>query len=169
MRPRGFRKTVGCGAGASGCPDPAQASGADSHVVAGDPQTPRCRSNSAPIDVGVVLPESSADDFAEAITTHVPISAPRGGPSPRTGRADVEWSASCPTSNSFVPGTKVVMADGSSKPIEEVELGDYVLATDPETGQTVSRKVVATVTGEGKRGWSRSPSTSMVRLVRRQR
>ena len=75
----------------------------------------------------------------------------------------------CSASNSFVPGTKVVMADGSSKPIEEVELGDYVLATDPETGQTVSRKVVATVTGEGKRGWSRSPSTSMVRLVRRQR
>ncbi|WP_083840156.1 polymorphic toxin-type HINT domain-containing protein [Saccharomonospora xinjiangensis] len=107
--------------------------------------------NSAPIDVGVVLPESSADDFAEAITTHVPISAPRGGPSPGVGRADVEWSASCPTSNSFVPGTKVVMADGSAKPIEEVELGDRVLATDPETGQTVPRKVTATITGEGQK------------------
>ncbi|WP_247648747.1 LamG-like jellyroll fold domain-containing protein [Saccharomonospora xinjiangensis] len=106
--------------------------------------------NSAPIDVGVVLPESSADDFADAITTHVPISAPRGGPSPRAGRADVEWSASC-TSNSFVPGTKVVMADGSAKPIEEVELGDRVLATDPETGKTVSRKVTATITGEGQK------------------
>ncbi|WP_433471527.1 polymorphic toxin-type HINT domain-containing protein [Saccharomonospora azurea] len=106
--------------------------------------------NSAPIDLGVVLPESSADDFADAITTHVPISVPRGGPSPGTGRADVEWSASC-TSNSFVPGTKVVMADGSAKPIEEVELGDRVLATDPETGESVSRKVTATITGEGQK------------------
>ncbi|WP_433471521.1 LamG-like jellyroll fold domain-containing protein [Saccharomonospora azurea] len=106
--------------------------------------------NEKPIDLGVVVPRSSTDDFADAITTHVPISAPRGGPSPGTGRGDFEWSASC-TSNSFVPGTKVLMADGSTKPIEEVELGDYVLATDPETGQTVSRKVRATITGEGEK------------------
>jgi hypothetical protein len=43
------------------------------------------------------------------------------------------------------------MAGGSTKSIEEVELGDYVLATDPETGQTVSRKVRATITGEGEK------------------
>jgi hypothetical protein len=43
------------------------------------------------------------------------------------------------------------MADGSAKSIEEVELGDWVLATDPETGQTVSRKVRATITGEGEK------------------
>ncbi|TDP91869.1 RHS repeat-associated core domain-containing protein [Labedaea rhizosphaerae] len=46
--------------------------------------------------------------------------------------------------NSFVPGTQVVMADGSHKPIESLHLGDKVKATDPATGKTTVRKVVAT-------------------------
>lgn len=50
--------------------------------------------------------------------------------------------------NSFVPGTPVLMADGSRKPIEQVELGDKVLATDPHTGHTQPRRVVATITGQ---------------------
>jgi hypothetical protein len=40
------------------------------------------------------------------------------------------------SANSFVPGTEVVMADGTRKPIEQVEEGDEVLATDPTTGKT---------------------------------
>ena len=51
--------------------------------------------------------------------------------------------------NSFLPGTAVLMADGSTKPIEQVEVGDVVLATDPETGQTEPKKVTATIIGEG--------------------
>lgn len=38
--------------------------------------------------------------------------------------------------NSFLPGTGVVMADGTIRAIEDVRIGDLVLATDPETGQT---------------------------------
>lgn len=53
--------------------------------------------------------------------------------------------------NSFVPGTRVLLADGSTKPIEEVELGDRVVAADPETGETVSREVVATIVGRGEK------------------
>jgi RHS repeat-associated protein len=53
----------------------------------------------------------------------------------------------CP--NSFVPGTGVVLADGTSKPIEDVQVGDQVLATDPVTGLTESRPVVALIVGEG--------------------
>ncbi|WP_235925920.1 polymorphic toxin-type HINT domain-containing protein [Actinokineospora pegani] len=51
--------------------------------------------------------------------------------------------------NSFVPGTPVLLADGNSKPIEQLRLGDHVLATDPDTGRTASRAVVATITGAG--------------------
>ncbi|MFE7455797.1 polymorphic toxin-type HINT domain-containing protein [Streptomyces sp. NPDC057554] len=54
----------------------------------------------------------------------------------------------CP-SNSFVPGTLVVMADGTRKPIEDVKLGDKVLATDPKTGETTAQPVVATILGDG--------------------
>lgn len=56
---------------------------------------------------------------------------------------------SCPTGNSFVPGTKVLMADGTTKPIEEVEAGDKVVATDPETGETRIETVTAEIKGEG--------------------
>ncbi|WP_232837440.1 DNRLRE domain-containing protein [Lentzea terrae] len=53
--------------------------------------------------------------------------------------------------NSFTPGTQVRMADGTSKPIDQVELGEKVLATDPVTGQTEQRVVIATITGEGQK------------------
>ncbi|MGO1055272.1 polymorphic toxin-type HINT domain-containing protein [Crossiella sp. CA198] len=54
---------------------------------------------------------------------------------------------SCPT-RSFVPGTRVLLADGSSKPIEEIRIGDRVQAADPETGESGTRAVVGTVTTE---------------------
>jgi RHS repeat-associated protein len=44
--------------------------------------------------------------------------------------------------HSFRPDTEVRMADGSTKPIGEIELGDKLLATDPETGRTEAREVV---------------------------
>ncbi|MGW5879914.1 RHS repeat-associated core domain-containing protein [Nocardiopsis terrae] len=58
-------------------------------------------------------------------------------------------NVSCPIGNSFVPGTGVVMADGSIKPIEDVDIGEKVLATDPETGEQSARTVLATIIGSG--------------------
>ena len=51
--------------------------------------------------------------------------------------------------NIFAAGTPVLLADGSTKPIEEIQLGDEVLATDPTTGETGSREVTDLITGEG--------------------
>ncbi|GAA4227274.1 RHS repeat-associated core domain-containing protein [Actinomadura meridiana] len=51
--------------------------------------------------------------------------------------------------NSFVPETKVLMADGSHKPIEEIKSGDMVLATDPSTGETSVEPVLDTITTKG--------------------
>jgi RHS repeat-associated protein len=56
--------------------------------------------------------------------------------------------ADCVT-NSFAPGTLVLMADGTRKPIEDVEVGDLVLATDPETGKTAKKRVTAAIIGQG--------------------
>jgi hypothetical protein len=53
--------------------------------------------------------------------------------------------------NSFARGTLVLLADGSTKPIEEVELGDRVVATDPEAGESGPQKVVATIVGHGEK------------------
>jgi hypothetical protein len=48
-----------------------------------------------------------------------------------------------------VAGTRVLMADGSSKPIEKVKPGDTVKATNAETGLTERQQVTAAITGSG--------------------
>ncbi|MFF5161413.1 polymorphic toxin-type HINT domain-containing protein [Streptomyces sp. NPDC000348] len=50
--------------------------------------------------------------------------------------------------HSSTPGTLVLMADGSTKPIEDVRIGDEIVVTDPETGRTTIRKIVATIDTE---------------------
>lgn len=42
------------------------------------------------------------------------------------------------------------MADGSQKPIEDVEVGDEVVATDPESGVTIERPVVDLIRHDGE-------------------
>ena len=60
---------------------------------------------------------------------------------------------SCAKKNSFAAGTMVVLADGSKKPIEKLKLGDEVLATDPVSGKTVGKKVVATITSTASKNF----------------
>ncbi|MGC0422487.1 polymorphic toxin-type HINT domain-containing protein [Embleya sp. AB8] len=54
----------------------------------------------------------------------------------------------CGGTHSFVPGTGVLMADGTRKAIEDITSGDAVLATDPETGESKPRTVLAAITTE---------------------
>ncbi len=53
--------------------------------------------------------------------------------------------------NSFTGETRVLMADGSRKPISEVRIGDKVVATDPTTGRTAVRAVTALIVGSGQK------------------
>jgi hypothetical protein len=58
----------------------------------------------------------------------------------------------CPVpGNSFTPETHVLMADGTTKPISEVKVGDKVTATDPRSGRTESHEVVDLIEGEGQK------------------
>ncbi|MEU9839389.1 RHS repeat-associated core domain-containing protein [Actinomadura sp. NPDC048032] len=66
-----------------------------------------------------------------------------GGPS-RTGKTPSPGRCS-----SFVPGTTVLMDDGSHKPIEKIKVGDKVIATDPETGETHAQPVLGTIISKG--------------------
>ncbi|WP_410093982.1 ricin-type beta-trefoil lectin domain protein [Streptomyces sp. MS191] len=70
----------------------------------------------------------------------------KGGSSGSGDSGKAEGGSTC---NSFVPGTKVLMADGSTKPIEKVKTGDKVLATDPKTGETRIETVTAEIKGQG--------------------
>ncbi|MEU7798906.1 polymorphic toxin-type HINT domain-containing protein [Micromonospora arborensis] len=56
---------------------------------------------------------------------------------------------SCPVPNSFTPGTRVLLADGRTKEIEQVHVGDPVLTTDPVFRRTASKPVTATISSAG--------------------
>ncbi|MCK2251463.1 AHH domain-containing protein [Crossiella sp. S99.1] len=60
-------------------------------------------------------------------------------------------SPACDESNSFVAGTLVLLADGTTRPIEQVTAGTQVRATDPNTGSTTARPVLAQITGTGQK------------------
>ncbi|MEV0953996.1 polymorphic toxin-type HINT domain-containing protein [Promicromonospora sp. NPDC050249] len=70
-----------------------------------------------------------------------------------TGKGDsAKADSPSPGCNSFLPGTLVLLADGSRKPIEDLEPGDEVLAADEDTGdRSGSRLVTAHVTGSGEK------------------
>ncbi|WP_344445898.1 polymorphic toxin-type HINT domain-containing protein, partial [Kitasatospora nipponensis] len=51
----------------------------------------------------------------------------------------------CKTANSFPAGTAVLMADGTTRPIERIRIGDTVTATDPTTGVTSAQRVENTI------------------------
>ncbi len=73
--------------------------------------------------------------------------AEAGGGGAEARAADSEAGAACPIKrNSFPRGARVHMADGTSKAIEDVKVGDKVLATDPQTGETEAKTVTATIT-----------------------
>ncbi|MFI9033659.1 polymorphic toxin-type HINT domain-containing protein [Streptomyces sp. NPDC053726] len=66
----------------------------------------------------------------------------------------VKAAAKCLT-HSFLPGTEVKMADGATKKIEEVGVGEKVLATDPNTGETGVHDVVATIVTENDKDFTK--------------
>ncbi|MGW4697819.1 DddA-like double-stranded DNA deaminase toxin [Kitasatospora cineracea] len=47
--------------------------------------------------------------------------------------------------NSFPAGTLVLMGDGTAKPIEQIQAGDTVQASDPQNGESGPRRVEATI------------------------
>ncbi|MFI0366597.1 polymorphic toxin-type HINT domain-containing protein [Actinomadura sp. 1N219] len=81
-----------------------------------------------------------------------PAAKPKPAAAKKPGRAADDAPASrgagC-RGNSFVPGTTVLMADGSSKPIDKIKVGDKVQAIDTATGTTSAQPVLTTITSTG--------------------
>jgi RHS repeat-associated protein len=67
----------------------------------------------------------------------------------RKARSEAKRLAGKVECNSFTPETRVLMADGTTKTIEEVDIGDKVLATNPESGETKAETVTAEIKGSG--------------------
>ncbi|MEV7549720.1 RHS repeat-associated core domain-containing protein [Amycolatopsis sp. NPDC089917] len=94
---------------------------------------------------------ADAEMAANAVQVVVAVSEGEGVVGAAAAAMGGAAAASDSGCNSFVPGTQVLMSDDTAKPIEEVTLDDQVQATDPETGETTARKVVATIIGEGQK------------------
>jgi len=81
--------------------------------------------------------------FAATSRLHGPASAV---PLAVAGAARAETSVAGKLANAacFTAGTPVLLADGTSKPIEQITAGDKVTAFNPDTGETETRNVVRT-------------------------
>jgi RHS repeat-associated protein len=82
----------------------------------------------------------AADSAAEETASS---GASKGGERADTA-APKSGASSC--NHSFLPATKVLMADGHEKQIKDIKAGDKVRATDPETGKSQSRTVEKLIT-----------------------
>jgi len=87
---------------------------------------------------GCTQPRSCDDTFGE--TKQVLDAASLVMPGPKVLKA-----GPC---NSFLPDTEVQMADGTTRPIQDLEPGDQILATNPDSGETGPRTILATITTE---------------------
>ncbi|MCK2216279.1 DUF6531 domain-containing protein [Actinomadura sp. ATCC 31491] len=83
--------------------------------------------------------------------TSLPVDPPPPPPTSDTAPSTPKRSTSrpCIAGNSFIAGTPVLMADSSTKAIEDIKIGDRVVATDPASGRTEPKQVTALITGQG--------------------
>ncbi|MCW3844991.1 polymorphic toxin-type HINT domain-containing protein [Micromonospora yasonensis] len=83
--------------------------------------------------------------------TDVNKAAPTNTPTTKVDEPTAPKQTTPTKCNSFVPGTKVLLADGSTKAIEDLKLGDQVLGTDVESGQNQGRAVTNVRSHEGSK------------------
>jgi hypothetical protein len=63
-------------------------------------------------------------------------------------------AAVCAKPRSFPPGTQVLLADGTTRAIEDIRIGDRVTASDPQARLTATRLVTNTFTTEGDKDFT---------------
>ncbi|WP_158104182.1 RHS repeat-associated core domain-containing protein [Amycolatopsis pretoriensis] len=96
------------------------------------------------VDTEKVLADANKAANAAADAERAVSEVSHGAQEAKGAAESAESGASCML-HSFVAGTRVLLADGSTKPIEQVHDGDEVQTTDPSTGTTESHKVVGTL------------------------
>ncbi|MGW2104191.1 Hint domain-containing protein [Streptomyces olivaceoviridis] len=69
-------------------------------------------------------------------------------------------AAKCATSHSFPSGTQVLLADGTTRAIEDIHVGDRVAASAPRTGITAARPVTNIFTNEDDKDFTQFTITT---------
>ncbi|MFI5709908.1 Hint domain-containing protein [Kribbella sp. NPDC051620] len=115
-------------------------------------------------EYGDYLPLPGEELFGEGLLLLIPIPIPKlmalgdgakllkgiigGGKAGKAGEVGKGLAERC---NSFLPATAVLMADGTTKRIDQVKIGDDVLAADPIDGRTGSHPVTRVIVGDGQK------------------
>ncbi|ROQ66060.1 intein/intein [Streptomyces sp. 840.1] len=68
--------------------------------------------------------------------------------------------AACAKPHSFPSGTQVLLANGATRAIEDIRIGDRVVASEPRTGLTAARPVTNTFTTEDDENFTRLTITT---------
>ncbi|MBI4422568.1 MAG: hypothetical protein HY554_02505 [Elusimicrobia bacterium] len=90
---------------------------------------------------------SHADNNAGAVgTKSYSITVANGAGHTATATTWVNWSDPPNEGDCFAAGTKITLADGSAKNVEELKVGDVVRSYDTATGKTVNVKVLTAAT-----------------------
>ncbi|MER7057081.1 polymorphic toxin-type HINT domain-containing protein [Streptomyces sp. NPDC000351] len=93
--------------------------------------------NKALLDACHLIKCSSKENFLWSWVSSAAVAGvTEGGPGKGVGRGSRVGGCKC-----FLAGTDVLMADGETKDIEDIRLGDEVMAKDPETGEEGPREV----------------------------
>jgi hypothetical protein len=96
------------------------------------------------------LAKGPANELVDAIKAGIKDHADEAENAVRSSGDVLESTgAACRAPNSFDVGTLVLMADGSREPIEDVEVGDLVMASDPVTGEQGPRRVTNLIRHSG--------------------
>jgi RHS repeat-associated protein len=120
------------------------------------------KDNAELIDAGISIVGSAGTSLATNTIRGAATAAPRAAAAttdevaaraaPRAAPSVADDVARIPcVGNSFLPGTRVLMADGTTTPIAAVRVGDLVMATDPETGERGPREVTDLIVGHGSK------------------
>lgn len=91
--------------------------------------------------------------FYNFFASNVVAGVTEGGISGRSGLGRLP-NAKKTDCQCFLAGTDVLMADGTTKDIEDVQVGDEVLATDPETGEAKAGEVTQLIHTENDKNFN---------------
>ncbi|GAQ65288.1 hypothetical protein [Streptomyces scabiei] len=106
-----------------------------------DAQAVNGAKGNASIAAGLNCPDGTRWGTGVAMADGFMVAAEGGeGPAGGSGFGGLRSKGS-PCAKCFLAGTDVLMADGTTNDIEDIEPGDKVQATDPETGESGAREV----------------------------
>ncbi|MFC3739289.1 RHS repeat-associated core domain-containing protein [Paractinoplanes deccanensis] len=120
-------------------------------ALGGDEIDENCQAGTLYEDGGIGKSLSCVFNVGLLLAPELRAAKPAVAAAGREVAENVTGVACAAAGNSFTGDTRVRMADGSAKRIDEVRAGEKVLSTDPVTGRSGAYEVTGVIAGTGER------------------